>query len=134
MPAAVTSDEIKNELKTTLAARQGLGTEYDDHFGDAFLERLKGQLSLEMRDAVLQEVLGGPARTPARPESAALHSARWRLKLALASLVLCPVLLGLALATTPPWATNWMPVLVVYLVIMCLILLVNLAVNLRFKG
>jgi len=106
MPAAVTSDEIKNELKTTLAARQGLGTEYDDHFVDAFLERLKGQLSLEMRDAVLQEVLGGPARTPARPESAALHSARWRLKLALASLVLCPVLLGLALATTHSHQAN----------------------------
>ena len=84
MSASITSDEIKNELKTTLAARRGLGTEYDDHFVDAFLERLKGQLSLEMRDAVLQEVLGGPARTPARPESAALHSARWRLKLALA--------------------------------------------------
>jgi hypothetical protein len=131
MSASVTSDEIKNELKTTLTARRGLGAEYDDHFVDAFMERLKGQLSLEMRDAVLQEVLGGAARTPARPESDALRSAQWRLKLALVSLVLCPALLGVALATTAPWNTA---TFIFYLVLMCLILLVNLAVNLRFKG
>ena len=52
-----------------------------------------------------------------------------RLKLALISLALCPVLLGLALLTVNPYYG-----LVVGLVLVCVILVLNLAMNLRFRG
>ena len=124
MPAPVTSDDVRNELKATLAARHEVGVAYDDHFVDAFMEKLKAQ--------VIQEVRKDLRPAPARPRAAPLLTVERRLKIALISLALCPVLLGLALLTVNPFYNPGG--LVVCLVLVCVILVLNLAMNLRFKG
>ncbi len=43
MSASITSDEIKNELKTTLTARHDLGPEYDDAFIRLFHGQARGE-------------------------------------------------------------------------------------------
>ncbi len=63
MSASVTSDEIKNELKTTLTARHGLGPEYDDAFIDSFMDKLGAKVVHELQQR--HEVR--PAPPPARP-------------------------------------------------------------------
>jgi hypothetical protein len=125
MPAPVTSDDVKNELKATLAARHEVGVAYDDHFVDAFMEKLKAQ--------VIQEVRNDLRPAPARPRAAPMLTVERRLKIALISLALCPVLLGFALLTVHPFDYN-PGGLVACLVLLCVILLLNLAMNLRFKG
>ena len=123
MPAQVTSDDVKNELKATLAARHEVGAAYDDHFVDAFMEKLKAQ--------VIQEVRKDLRPAPARPRTAPVQTVERRLKIALISLALCPVLLALALLTVNPYNPGG---LVVCLVLVCVILVLNLAMNLGFKG
>jgi hypothetical protein len=122
MPAQVTSDDVKNELKATLAARHEVGVAYDDHFVDAFMEKLKAQVIQEVRKDL----------RAARPRAAPMLTVERRLKIALISLALCPVLLGLALLTVSPF--YYPGGLVVCLVLVCVILVLNLAMNLRFKG
>jgi len=41
-------DDIKRDLQATLAARRELGTEYDDHFINALVEKLTAQVRQEM--------------------------------------------------------------------------------------
>ena len=122
MPAPVTSEDVKNELKATLAARHEVGVAYDDHFVDAFMEKLKAQVIQEVRKEL----------RPARPRTSPMLTVERRLKIALISLALCPVLLGLALLTVNPFYNPGG--LVVCLVLVCVILVLNLAMNLRFKG
>ena len=125
MPAPVTSDDVKKELKATLAARHEVGVAYDDHFVDAFMEKLKAH--------VIQEVRNDPRLAPARPRATPMLMVERRLKIALISLALCPALFGLALLTVNPFPYS-PGGLVACFVLVCVILLVNLAMNLRFKG
>ncbi len=50
-PPQQDSEEVKRDLQATLAARRELGTEYDDHFLDALVERLTAQARQEAANA-----------------------------------------------------------------------------------
>lgn len=67
--------EIKREIQATLAARHELGTEYDDQFLDALVEKLSRQSPAQRPQ---------PPRLPQR--SSALDSGQ-RLALAICSLI-----------------------------------------------
>jgi hypothetical protein len=51
IPPQQQSDEIKRDLQATLAARRELGTEYDDHFINALVEKLTAQVRQEVANA-----------------------------------------------------------------------------------
>lgn len=53
------NEDIRRDLQATLAARRELGTEYDEHFLDALVEKLTAK--------VRQEVTNAPR--PAQPSS-----------------------------------------------------------------
>ncbi len=119
MPPTATSEDIKHELKATLAARRDVGADYDDHFVESFMDKLKTQVVQEMRqDAHV-------AQTRSRP----VMTVQGRLTVALVSLVVILVILGIALIwngsaeVRQGWATF----------LSGLIVLVNLAVNVRLQ-
>ena len=126
MSASVTSDEIKRELKATLAARHEVGAAYDDQFVEAFMDKLGAKVAQEL------QARGDlrPALAPAPPRPVFRLTTEHRLKIALVSLLLCPAILFCALLGSNPYTTNT-SVLQVCLVLFALILLVNLALNLR---
>ncbi len=91
MSASVTSDEIKNELKTTLTARHGLGPEYDDAFIDSFMDKLGTKVVHELQ----QRHELRPAPPPARPSWALTPEGR--LTIAFASMLVILALFVVAL-------------------------------------
>jgi hypothetical protein len=50
-PPQPQTDDIKRDIQATLAARRELGTEYDDHFLDALVEKLTAQVRQEVANA-----------------------------------------------------------------------------------
>ena len=124
MPASITSDEIKNELKTTLTARHDLGPEYDDAFIDSFMDKLGAKVVQELQHRHEVRPVPAPARigpwlTPER-----------RLNIALVSVFLCPAIVFFADLTSNPYSSD-RTLLQVCLVLLALILLLNLALNVR---
>lgn len=90
MPAPLTSDELKNELHATLAARREVGAGYDDQFVASFMEKLKEHVLLERRADM------PPARPAVRSEL--VLSPEHRLQIALVSLLLLFVLMVIVMA------------------------------------
>ncbi len=121
MPPTATSDEIKHELKATLAARRDVGTEYDDHFVESFMDKLKTQVIQEMRQ---------DARV-ARAQSRPVMTVQGRLTVALVSMVVILVLLGIGLSWPHSYYDN--TPLAWSMVLSILIVVVNLALNLRLR-
>jgi hypothetical protein len=124
MSTSITSDEIKNELKTTLAARHDLGPGYDDAFIDSFMDKLGAKVVHELQQR--QELR--PVPTPVRIGSW-LTSER-RLTIALVSVLLCFLVVLSADLTSNPYSPD-RTLLTVLVVLLGLILLVNLALNVR---
>ncbi len=120
MPSTATSEEIKHELKATLAARRDVGTEYDDHFVESFMDKLKAQVVQEMRQ---------DARV-ARAQSRPVMTVQGRLTVALVSLVLILVIFGIAIA----WPNGGqLQALIWAMLFSSLIVLVNLALSVRVR-
>ncbi len=125
MSASVTSDEIKNELKTTLTARHGLGPEYDDAFIDSFMDKLGAKVVHELQQR--HEVR--PAPPPARPSWAL--TVEGRLTIALVSMLVILVLFVVAVLDVA--TTQYGVHALMYWSLLCafVIFLANLALNVR---
>ncbi len=123
MSASITSDEIKNELKTTLAARHDLGPGYDDAFIDSFMDKLGAKVVYELQ----QRHDVRPASPPARPSWAL--TVEGRLTIALVSMPVIMALFFMALITVGPYSDHAL----MYWSLACAIaiFLANLALNVR---
>ncbi len=124
MSASITSDEIKNELKTTLTARHDLGPEYDDAFIESFMDKLGAKVVHELQ----QRPEVRPVLPPARPSWA--FTPEGRITIALASMLVIMVLFVAALVDARIYYSSHT------LMSWCLfcaivILLVNLTLNVR---
>jgi len=122
MPPTATSDEIKHELKATLAARRDVGTEYDDHFVESFMDKLKTQVVQEMRQ---------DARV-ARAQSRPVMTVQGRLTVALVSMVLILVVFGIGFIWPHSYYDAANP-LGWSVILSTLIILVNLALSVRLR-
>jgi len=123
MSASVTSDEIKNELKTTLTARHGLGPEYDDAFIDSFMDKLGTKVVRELQ----QRHELRPAPPPARPAWAL--TVEERLTIALVSMLVIMAFFFMALMSDSPYGDHAFRDWSVFCAIA--VFLVNLALNVR---
>ncbi len=127
MPPTATSDEIKHELKATLAARRDVGTEYDDHFVESFMEKLKAQVVQEVRNEVRAEQAPARVRQPMSVEQ--------RLRVAVISIVLLFILLTYTVLSGldyPNYGTHSKADVLCFL---CgsVIILYNVAINIRLR-
>jgi len=122
MPPTATSEDIKHELKATLAARRDVGADYDDHVVESFMDKLKTQVIQEMRQ---------DARV-ARAQSRPVMTVQGRLTVALVSMVAILVLFGIGLIWPYPYYDTRVP-LAWFLVASILIVLVNLALSVRLR-
>ncbi len=122
MPPTATSEDIKHELKATLAARRDVGADYDDHFVESFMDKLKAQVVQEMRQ---------DARV-ARAQSRPVMTVQGRLTVALVSMVLILVVFGIGFIWPHPSYDAANP-LGWSMILSTLIILVNLALNVRLR-
>ena len=65
-----TTHDLTQELQATLNARRDLGTAYDDHFVESFMEKLKVQVIQEVRADVLKSVPAARPKTKRRSRHA----------------------------------------------------------------
>jgi len=127
MPPTATSDEIKHELKATLAARRDVGTEYDDHFVESFMDKLKAQVVQEVRNEVRAEQAPARVRQPMTVEQ--------RLRVAVISIVLLFILLSYAVLrglSYPYYGDHWKTDMLCF-ACGCVIILYNVAINIRLR-
>ncbi len=123
-----TSDEIKDELKTTFAARHDLGPEYDDAFVDSFMDRLGAKVVRELQ----QRHEPRSALPPARPSRALTPEGR--VAIALASMLAIVALFVVAvIATSHDYSPHGLLRLMIWsLCSATAVFLANLALNVRF--
>jgi len=128
MPPTATSDEIKHELKATLAARRDVGTEYDDHFVESFMDKLKAQVVQEVRAEVRAERAPTRVRQPMTVEQ--------RLRVAVISIVLLFILLAYVALTGLSYGgfygDHYRQDLLCF-ACGCVIILYNVAINIRLR-
>ncbi len=127
MPPTATSDEIKHELKATLAARRDVGTEYDDHFVESFMDKLKAQVVQEVRAEVRAERAPARVRQPMTVEQ--------RLRVAVISIVLLFILLSYAVLrgfSYSYYGGNEKANMLCF-ACGCVIILYNVAINIRLR-
>ncbi len=124
---SVTFDEMKNELKTTLMARHGLGPEHDDAFIDSFMDKLGANVVHELQ----QWHEPRPASPPVRP-SWTLTPER-RVIIALASmLVIVAIFVVTVIAASHFYSPHRLHRLMIWsLCSATAVFLVNLALNVR---
>lgn len=84
-PPHPNAEDTKRDIQATLAARRELGTEYDDHFLNALVEKLTAQ--------VRQEV----ARAPRMPAPSSRLSRDQRTGLAICSLIFAIPLIAISM-------------------------------------
>ncbi len=122
-----TSDEIKDELKTTLAARHDLGPEYDDAFVDSFMDRLEAKVVHELQ----QQHEPRSALPPARPAWALTPEGRVAIALA-SMLVILVIFVVTAIAASHDYSPHGLHRLMIWsLCSVTTVFLVNLALNVR---
>jgi len=130
MAGSTTTDDLTQELQATLNARRDLGTTYDDHFIESFMEKLKTQVVREIRADVLKSVPAARVKEERTVES--------RLRTALISSVLVlglffVAVIGLANQYSYGYGRVNFTLQTVCLMLSLLIVAYNLFINLRLR-
>ena len=120
---------MKNEVKTNLMARHGLGPEYDDAFIESFMDKLGANVVHELQQWCEPRPALPP--TPARPSWALTPEGRVTIALA-SMLVIVAIFVVTVIAASHSYSPHRLHRLMIWsLCSATAVFLVNLALNIR---
>ena len=89
MAGSTTTDDLIRDLQATLNARRDLGTAYDDHFIESFIEKLEATTASSVRKEMASPSLGAP------------RTVEERARIAIGSLAIVTALFAIVVLSAP---------------------------------